>query len=48
MEKERTYKFLAGLNDEYDDVRSRIIEMKPLPSTDEAFAEVESQRNRAR
>ena len=45
VEKERTYEFLAGLNDEYDDVHSRIIGMKPLPSTDGAFAEVRKEQS---
>ena len=34
------YKFLAGLNVEFDEVRDRIIGKSPLPSINEAFFEV--------
>ena len=33
-------KFLTGLNDEFDEVRSRVTSKKPLPFTNEAFSEV--------
>ena len=48
MEDNRIFKFLAGLNVEFDDIRGRIIEKQPLPSIGEVFSEVrreESQRN---
>ncbi|GAV82563.1 LOW QUALITY PROTEIN: hypothetical protein CFOL_v3_26014, partial [Cephalotus follicularis] len=40
LEKERTYKFLLGLNKELDKVRERILSIKPLPSIHETFSEV--------
>ncbi|KAK3026255.1 hypothetical protein RJ639_041631 [Escallonia herrerae] len=40
LEKERLYEFLTGLNRELDEVRGRILGRRPLPSIDEAFAEV--------
>ncbi|KAJ9700568.1 hypothetical protein PVL29_006057 [Vitis rotundifolia] len=48
MEDNRIFKFLAGLNVEFDEVRGRIIGRQPLPSIGEAFSEVrrkESRRN---
>ena len=32
MENERVFKFLAGLNRELDDIRSRVLSCQPLPS----------------
>ena len=40
IEKKRLYKFLLGLNKDLDEVRKRIMGMKPLPSIREAFSEV--------
>ena len=40
VEDHRIYKFLAGLNVEFDEVRRRIIGRTPLPSIAEVFAEV--------
>lgn len=48
IEDSRIYKFLAGLNIEFDEVRSRIIGRQPLPPIGEVFSEVrreESRRN---
>ncbi|KAL6323722.1 hypothetical protein AAG906_002190 [Vitis piasezkii] len=48
MEDNRIFKFLAGLNVEFDEVRGRIIGRQPLPSIGEVFSEVrreESKRN---
>ena len=40
MENERVFKFLAGLNCELDDVRSRVLSRRPLPSIREVFSKV--------
>ena len=40
MEAHRIYKFLVGLNVEFDEVRGRIIGRLPLPKISEVFAEV--------
>ena len=48
MEDNRIFKFLAGLNVEFDEVRERIIGRQPLLSIGEVFSEVrreESRRN---
>ncbi|RVW72934.1 hypothetical protein CK203_053082 [Vitis vinifera] len=48
MEDNRIFKFLAGLNVEFDEVRGRIIGRQLLPSIGEVFSEVrreESRRN---
>ncbi|XP_073272345.1 uncharacterized protein [Primulina huaijiensis] len=48
VEDDRIFKFLAGLNVEFDEVRGRIIGRRPLPSLGEVFSEVrreESRRN---
>ena len=48
VENNRIYKFLAGLNVEFDEVRGRIIGRSLLPPISEVFAEVrreESRRN---
>ena len=44
--KERTYDFLAGLNPSLDEVRGRILGIKPLPSLDEIFSEVRREEHR--
>ncbi|KAK3024584.1 hypothetical protein RJ639_044326 [Escallonia herrerae] len=46
LEKERLYEFLTGLNRELDEVRGRILGRRPLPSIDEAFAEVRREASR--
>ena len=46
--KNRIFKFMVGLNVEFDEVRGRIIGRQPLPSIGEVFSEVrreESRRN---
>ena len=40
MENTRIFKFLAGLNDEFDEVRGRIVVRQPLPPLGEVFSEV--------
>lgn len=40
VEQKRTIKFLLGLNKDLDEVRGRIMGIKPLPIIWEAFAEV--------
>ena len=48
MEDNRIFKFLVGLNVEFDEVRGRIIGRQPMPSIREVFSEVrreESRRN---
>ncbi|XP_028800480.1 uncharacterized protein LOC114755779 [Neltuma alba] len=46
VEKERTYEFLLGLIDMFDDVRGRIMGMKPLPSLFETFDMVRCEESR--
>ncbi|GAV83491.1 UBN2_3 domain-containing protein, partial [Cephalotus follicularis] len=46
QEKERIYKFLLGLNKELDEVRGRILNIKPLPSVCEVFSEVRREETR--
>lgn len=46
VEDSRIYKFLAGLNVEFDEVRGRIIGRSPLPSIGEVFAEVRREESR--
>ena len=48
MEDNRIFKFLVGLNVDFDEVMGRIIGRQPLPSIGEVFSKVrreESQRN---
>ncbi|XP_040940733.1 uncharacterized protein [Gossypium hirsutum] len=45
-ENERAYLFLAGLNKEFDEVRSRILGKKPLPKLREIFSEVRREETR--
>ena len=40
MENKRVFKFLAGLNCELDNVRSRVLSRRPLPSIREVFSKV--------
>lgn len=46
MDTSRIFKFLAGLNVEYDEVRGRIIGRNPLPPIGEVFAEVRREESR--
>ena len=45
-ENDRVYVFLAGLNQELDEVRGRILGRKPLPSIREVFSEVHREETR--
>nr|XP_027078684.1 uncharacterized protein LOC113701961 [Coffea arabica] len=45
-ENDRVYVFLAGLNQELDEVRGRILGRKPLPSIREVFSEVRREESR--
>ena len=45
-ESDRVYLFLAGLNKEFDEVRSRILSKNPLPTLRETFSEVRREETR--
>ncbi|RVW69144.1 hypothetical protein CK203_063084 [Vitis vinifera] len=46
IEKERIYKFLLGLNKNLDEVRARVLSIKPLPSVREVFSEIRREESR--
>ena len=46
VEDNQIFKFLAGLNIEFDEVRGRIIGRQPLPSIGEVFSEVRKEESR--
>ena len=46
MENERAFEFLAGLNCELDDVRSRVFNRQSLPSIREVFSEVRHEESK--
>ena len=46
IERDRIFKFLAGLNREYDQIRCSVLGMDPLPSLREAFAYVQNEESR--
>ncbi|RVW83269.1 Retrovirus-related Pol polyprotein from transposon RE1 [Vitis vinifera] len=46
VEQKRLFKFFLGLNRELDDVRGRIMGIKPLPSLSEAFSDVRREESR--
>lgn len=46
VEDNRIFKFLIGLNMEFDEVRGRIIGRQPLPSIGEVFSEVRREESR--
>jgi len=46
VEQKRIFKFLLGLNKDLDQVRSRVLGMKPLPNLREAFSEVRREESR--
>ena len=46
VEQKRTFRFLLGLNKDLDEVRGRIMGIKPLPTIREAFAEVRREESR--
>ncbi|RVW92087.1 hypothetical protein CK203_037057 [Vitis vinifera] len=48
MENERVFKFLAGLNCRLDDVRSRVLSHRSLPSIQEVFSQVRREESKRR
>ncbi|KAJ9682803.1 hypothetical protein PVL29_018680 [Vitis rotundifolia] len=48
MENKRVFEFLTGLNCELDDVRSRVLSRRSLPSIREVFSEVRQEESRRR
>ena len=46
MLKVRIFKILAGLNPEFDQIRSKILGMEPLPSLREVLAYVQNEESR--
>ena len=46
VEAHRIYKFLVGLNVEFDEVRGQIIGRVPLPKISKVFAEVQREESR--
>jgi len=48
LEKERIFDFLQGLNPDLDEVRGRLLGIKPLPSLREVFEEVRREGSRKR
>ena len=46
MENERAFEFLARLNRELDDIRSRVFNRQSLPSIQEVFSEVRHEESR--
>ena len=48
MENERAFDFLTGLNRELDNVRSRVLSRRSLPSIREVFSEVRLEESRRR
>ncbi|XP_059591531.1 uncharacterized protein LOC132253455 [Vitis vinifera] len=46
VEGKRVFKFLLGLNKNLDEIRGRIMGVKPLPSLREAFSEVRCEESR--
>lgn len=45
LEHEQVYEFVAGLNNDLDDVRGRILRRYPLSSMREVFLEVRREEN---
>ncbi|RVX05180.1 hypothetical protein CK203_020210 [Vitis vinifera] len=48
MENERVFEFLVGLNRELDDIKSRVLSRRPLPSIREVFSEVWQEESKRR
>ena len=46
VEQKRTIRFLLGLNKDLDEVRGRVMGIKPFPTIREAFAEVRREESR--
>ena len=44
VEQKKIFKFLLGLNQQLDDVRGRVLAIKPLPSIREVFQRSEGRR----
>ncbi|RVW90128.1 hypothetical protein CK203_035972 [Vitis vinifera] len=48
VESDQIYDFLAGLNKGLDDVRGRLLGIKPLPQIEEIFVEIRREECRRR
>ena len=46
INRQRVLKFLASLQDEYEQVRCRILNIDPVPSLREAFAIIQNEESR--
>ena len=46
VQEDRIYTFLDGLDDQFDQARRDILQQTPLPSIEQAFAEVRRENNR--
>ena len=46
IDRQQVFKFLAGLRDEYDQVRCRILNIDPVPSLRKAFAIIKNEESR--
>lgn len=46
VETKRVFKFLSGLNKDLDEVRGRVLSLKPLPSIREVFSTVRHEESR--
>ncbi|GFS44925.1 hypothetical protein Acr_00g0092930 [Actinidia rufa] len=46
VERDRIFKFLTGLNQEYDPIRCGVLGMEPLPSLIETFACIQNEESR--
>lgn len=44
VENERVFEFLAGLNRDPDDVQGRVLGRRPLPTLQEVFSEVRTEK----
>ncbi|XP_028791520.1 uncharacterized protein LOC114747369 [Neltuma alba] len=46
IDRDRCYDFLLGLNDSFEDIRGRIMSIKPLPSLEDAFNMIKNEESR--
>ena len=46
IDRQWVFKFLAGLRDEYDQVRCRMLNIDPVPSLRDAFAIIQNDESR--
>lgn len=46
IERDRIFEFLNGLNKEYEQIRSFLLRMEPLPSLREVFSNINSEESR--